>query len=78
VVPHIASELLFHKQVALPTGLAIPDHQPPMSSVYKPTNAKTYPNRKLACMLARCKAQCAPLCPSLVPGWVAARSGFSS
>jgi hypothetical protein len=56
VVPHIVSELLCHKQVALLLRLDIPNHQPLMSLVCKLATVKTYPTRKLACTLSRCKA----------------------
>jgi hypothetical protein len=39
---------------------------------------KAFVSRKSAARFARCKAQCAPLCPSLVPSQVTARRCFSS
>jgi hypothetical protein len=69
VVPSIVTELLCHKQVALPLDVAISDHQQSLKySDYIVGNSTTGVGCKSVLYFARCRARCAHLRPFLHRG----------
>jgi hypothetical protein len=75
-VPSIVTELLRHKQVALPLGVAISGHPLPLNySDRNVDNTFTFFGCKSSLCFARYRAQYAHLHPSLRHGRVKARRG---